>query len=285
VTVGISGQTRLAAVIGHPVRHSLSPLLHNAAFDALGLDWRYVALDVAPGAAAAAVAGMRALGLAGLNVTMPHKSDVAGAVDRLSAEAATLAAVNTVAWDGDELVGHNTDGAGFLASLRDEGVDPAGRRCLVVGAGGAARAVILALAGAGVAEIVVVARRADAAGEAAALAPGVARVGSIDAAAGAGLLVNATPIGMRGIATDSGISVPTVQLGAGQVVVDLVYDPVETGLLTSARAQGAIAVDGTGMLLHQAGAAFRLWTGEDPPIGAMAKALLGELAARVAGQT
>jgi shikimate dehydrogenase len=278
----ISGGTRLAAVIGHPVRHSLSPLLHNAAFEALHLDWRYLALEVAPGDAAAAVAGMRVLGIGGLNVTMPHKAAVAAAVDRLSVEAATLQAVNTVAWDGAELVGHNTDGAGFLASLRDRGVDPAGRRCLVVGAGGAARAVVLALAGAGAAEIVVASRRPEAAAPVVALAPRVVRPGSADEADAAGLVVNATPVGMGGGvgANDSIRPVEPSRLGPGQVVVDLVYEPVQTGLLVDAGARGALAVDGTGMLLHQAAAAFRLWTGVEAPIEAMSAALAAALEAR-----
>ena len=138
----ISGRTRVAAVIGDPVRHSLSPAIHNAAFRALDLDWVYLALHVRAGDAAAAVTGMRALGIDGMNVTMPHKSDVAAAVDRLSPTAEALGAVNTVHRVGNDLVGESTDGDGFVNALRlDEGVDPAGRRFLVVGAGGAARAV------------------------------------------------------------------------------------------------------------------------------------------------
>lgn len=273
-------------MIGHPVRHSLSPRLHNAGFEALGLDWRYVAFDVAPGAGAAAIAGMRALGIDGLNVTMPHKADVAAAVDRLSPEASKLGAVNTVVPVGGQLVGHNTDGVGFLASLTDAGVDPAGRRCLVVGAGGAARAVALALAGAGAVEIVIAARRPEAAAAVAALAPGVIRAGTTDEADAASLVVNATPIGMGATPGTGGAGWPVdvARLGAGQIVVDLVYDPVETALLVEAAARGALAVAGTGMLLHQAAAAFRLWTGLEAPVAAMSAALLGELDRR-AGQT
>lgn len=275
----ISGRTRLAAVIGHPVRHSLSPALHNAAFEELGLDWRYMAFDVAPGDAFAALSAMRTLGLGGLNVTMPHKGDVAAAVDRLSPAAATLGAVNTVTWDGDQLVGHNTDGAGFLASLADEGVEAAGRRCLLVGAGGAARAVALALAGAGAAEIVVLARRRDAAAAVVDLAPEVIRVGSGDDLEAATLIVNATPIGMTGTASGRATPVDTARLSLQHVVVDLVYEPPQTPLLLEAAAQGAHAVSGTGMLLHQAAESFRLWTGHDAPLDAMARALLGGLGA------
>ena len=139
-----SAATRVAAVIGDPVHHSLSPALHNAAFAALGLDWVYVAFPVRAGRAAAAVAAMRTLDLAGLSVTMPHKAAVVGGLDRLGPTAARLGVVNTISWaatpDGSELVGDSTDGAGFLDALRgDDGFDPTGRRCLILGAGGAAR--------------------------------------------------------------------------------------------------------------------------------------------------
>jgi shikimate dehydrogenase len=291
----VSGQTLLAAVIGHPVRHSLSPVLHNAAFAALGLDWVYVALDVAPGNGAAAVVGMRALGIQGLNITMPHKADVAGAVDRLAPEAAALGAVNTVVREGSELVGHNTDGAGLLAALRnDEHLELVGRRCLVVGAGGAARAVVLALAGAGVAEIVIAARRPEAAAAAAALAPGLARVGVVDDAAAASLIVNATPVGMAHVAGDATIGgadavavwpVDPSRLGPGQIVVDLIYDPLVSPLLAAARERGAVGINGVGMLLHQAAAAFRLWTHEEAPHDAMSAALMDELRRRTTGLT
>src|SRR5437899_2992567 len=168
------GGTHVAAVIGSPVRHSLSPVIHNAAFAALDLDWAYVAFEVEAGAGARAVDAMRVLGLRGLSVTMPHKADVAGAVDRLTPTAEALGAVNTVAWGPRlALVGDNTDGPGFIDAVRiDEGFDPVGRRALVVGAGGGARAVVRALAHAGVGEIVVVNRTAERAEAAVALAPG-----------------------------------------------------------------------------------------------------------------
>ncbi|MHB1924327.1 MAG: shikimate dehydrogenase family protein, partial [Acidimicrobiales bacterium] len=141
----LSGTTEVAGVIGSPIRHSLSPALFNAAFAALGLDWAFLAFEVAPGSAAGAMAGFRALGLRGLSVTMPHKSAVAGLADRLTPAAARLEAVNSVYWSGSEVVGDSTDGAGFIDSLAAEGVDPAGLSCAVLGAGGAARAVVAAL--------------------------------------------------------------------------------------------------------------------------------------------
>ena len=275
----MAGSTRVAAVIGYPIRHSISPVIHNAAFRALDLDWVFTAFEVAPGRAAAAAEGARDLGLAGLSVTMPHKADVVRALDRLTPTAETLGAVNTVLRQGSrQLVGDNTDGAGFLDALRtDEGFDPADRRCLVVGAGGAARAVVLALAGAGAREIVVANRTPSRASEAAALAPGVARAGSTEEADGAELIVNATPQGMAG---DLSLPVRASALGPGQLVVDLVYHPTLTPLIDAARQRGAAAANGLGMLIHQAAHAFRLWTGEDPPLEVMSAAALADLALR-----
>jgi shikimate dehydrogenase len=255
--------------MGDPVAHSLSPLLHNTAFAALGLDWLSVGFPVRHGDAVAAVEGLRALGLRGLSVTMPHKAAVAGAVDDLAPVAGELGAVNCVRWVGDRLVGDNTDGAGFLESLRrGAGVDPAGRRCLVVGAGGAARAVVLALAGAGAAEVVVVNRTAERAVAAAALAGDRGRVGVPADAAGADLVVEATPAGMGGV-DDVAPQVDGGSLRAGQVAVDLVYHPPTTPWLAAAAAAGATTLGGLGMLVHQAAAQLAAWTGREPPVGAM----------------
>lgn len=276
------GHTRLAAVIGDPVRHSLSPAIHNAGFRAVDLDWAYLAFEVPAGAGGAAVDAVRALGIDGLSVTMPLKAEVAAAVDRLSPSAEALGAVNTVVREGSVLVGENTDGEGFVNALRlDENVEVAGLRCFVVGAGGAARAVIRALGEAGAAEIVVAARRPEAAAEVVRLAPGVARVGTAEEADAADLVVNATPVGMGEVVDlDPALPVEEARLGSGQVVVDLVYHPLVTPLLHAARRRGAVAVNGVGMLLHQAAIAFRLWTGEDAPLEAMSAAVLAELARR-----
>jgi shikimate dehydrogenase len=272
-----SGTTHVAAVIGHPVRHSLSPLIHNAAFRALDLDWVYTAFDVAPGRAAAAAAAVRDLGIAGLSVTMPHKADILPAMDRLTSTAEALGAVNTVAAGRNgQLLGDNTDGAGFIDALReDEGFDPAGRRALVVGAGGAARAVVLALAGAGAGEIIVANRTDARAVDAAALAPAIARVGAIEEVDAVELVVNATP---QGMGENREVPVPIERLGSGQLVVDLVYHPAVTPLVDAARGRGAAVANGLGMLIHQAAHAFRLWTGEDPPLEVMSAAALAELA-------
>jgi shikimate dehydrogenase len=274
-----TGSTRVAGVIGSPVGHSLSPVLHNAAFEALGLDWVFVAFDVPEGSATEAIAGARALGIDGLSVTMPHKAAVAHLVDALTPDAEVLQAVNCVVRVGADLLGANTDGAGLLDALRvDEGFDPDGRRCLVVGAGGAARAVVRALAGAGAADVVVVNRTAEAGAVAAALAGPVGRVGEPAAVAGADLVVNATPLGMRGAEADA-LPLDPALLAPGQLYVDLVYDPPVTPALVAARARGVTAVNGVGMLIHQAAHAFRLWTGEDPPLEVMSAAALAAIAA------
>lgn len=273
----ITGNTRVAGVIGSPVRHSLSPVIHNAAFAAAGLDWVFVAFEVVPGAAGAALAGMRAFGIAGLSVTMPHKDDVAAAVDVLDPAAAALRTVNTVVLQPDgRLAGHSTDGAGFVASLGDAGVDPAGMAIAVLGAGGAARSVIDALARAGAARIAVINRSSDRAEVAAALAGERGCAGSAVDIGAADLVINATSIGMgsRDVPCDLGL------LRAGQVVADLVYHPLETALLAGARAAGARPIDGLGMLVHQAALQQELWTGVRPDAGAMRAAAEQELSAR-----
>ena len=278
-----TARTRVVAVIGDPVRHSLSPVIHNAAYRALELDWVYVALPVPAGGGSTAVAAVRALGLAGINVTMPLKHEAAAAVDRLSAAAEALDAVNTVVPVAGELVGENTDGQGFLDALRlDEGFDPADRRCLVLGAGGAARAVIHALAQAGAREVVVVNRTATRAEAAVRLAGGIGRLGTEEDAPAADLVVNATPIGMagQGRLAEGAVPLDPSRLHAGQVVVDLVYEPPVTALLKGARARGAVGVNGLGMLIHQAAHAFRLFTGEDPPLEVMSAAVTAELTTR-----
>lgn len=274
-------QTTVVGVIGSPVRQSLSPLLHNAAFAALDLNWVSLAFPVAPGQVPAALNGMRALGVAGLSVTMPHKADVATLVDSCSEVAAQLQAVNCVINQGGTLHGANTDGDGFLASLRRAaGFEPAGKRCLVIGAGGAARAVTHALGRAGAADVAVVNRTPDRAGPVAALAGSAGRaVATVDAAqvAQSDLVVNATPVGMAGTVGPSGESadeseqwlVAPALLHAGQVVTDLVYAPRPTPWLAASAAAGATTVDGLGMLVHQAALQLELWTGQQAPVDVM----------------
>jgi shikimate dehydrogenase len=275
--VSITAATRVAGVIGSPVRHSLSPALHNAAFSASGAPWVYVAFEVPPGEAHRALDAMRVLGIGGLSVTMPHKEQVAVAVDELDPAAAALRSVNTVVAQSDgRLVGHSTDGAGFVASLRESGVDPAGRRVVVIGAGAAGRAVVDALARAGAGAVEVVNRSRSRAEEAAQLAGAVGRVVEPTAVADADIVVNATSVGMGSDA----LAVDPALLHAGQVVADLVYHPLETALLRAARLAGATTVDGLGMLGHQAALQQQLWLGALPDTAVMRGAALRELDAR-----
>jgi shikimate dehydrogenase len=271
---------RIAAVIGSPVAHSLSPAIHQAAFDAAGVNWAYTAFDVTD--AAAALSAMRLLGLAGLSVTMPLKEDVARAVDRLDSAAQVLHSVNTVSWDGDDLVGSSTDGAGFVASLAAAGVEVDGARISVIGAGGAARSVIDALGRAGAADITVLNRTRDRAEQAASLSK-AASVGIVSDISRADIVVNATSVGM-GVpiddATDADMACDPALLRRGQVVADLVYHPLETAWMRAAADIGATTVDGLGMLVHQAALQQLRWLGAKPDTTAMRIAAEAELARR-----
>ena len=276
---------RLAALIGSPVAHSLSPAIHQAAFDAAGIDWSYVAFDVAEGDAAAAIEAMRVLGIAGMSVTMPHKRDVADAVDRLEPAARALQSVNTVSWDGDELVGSSTDGAGFVASLAEAGVEVDGARVAVIGAGGAARSVVDALGRAGSTDITVLNRTREHAELAATLAS-AASVGITSDIGRADIVVNATSVGM-GVEVDGpdgdtpdDLPCDPSMLRSGQIVVDLVYHPIRTAWLRAAEAQGSRTVDGLGMLIHQAALQQERWIGVRPDTRAMRAAAEAALAGR-----
>ena len=276
-------EMRLVGVIGSPIAHSLSPLLHSAAFAALGLGatWHSLAFEVAPGQAAGALEAMRRADISGLSVTMPHKADVVALVDECTEVAQRLNAVNCIASTEGVLLGTNTDGEGFVASLaRGADFTPAGRRCVVIGAGGAARAVVLALADGGASHISVLNRTPERAATAAALA---GRAGSVvppgeralaEAVGSADLVVNATPFGMAGASpAGAGGGAPWLVapqlLHEGQVAADLVYAPRPTRWLVEAAAAGARSVDGLGMLVHQAAAQLVLWTGEPAPVEAM----------------
>ena len=271
-TAGLSAATTVVGVIGDPVAHSLSPLLHNTAFAELGLDWVSVGFRVEAGRTAEALVGARALGVRGLSVTMPHKDEVARLVPRRSSLAERLGAVNCLVDTGEAWRGENTDGAGLLAALgHRDGFTPAGRRCLVVGAGGAARAVVASLADAGAAEVIVVNRTPERAAAALALAGAVGRLGEPDDAPSCDLVINATPVGMAGGAVGDGPGWPIDPslLHAGQRVVDLIYHPSETPWMAAARSRGATVDNGLGMLVHQAALQLAAWTGLEPPVGAM----------------
>jgi shikimate dehydrogenase len=274
----VHGATRTTGVIGWPVDQSLSPTIHNAAFAALRLEWVSVPLPVPPGAVGDALAGLAALGFAGANVTMPHKTEVAERIEDLSDDARRLGAVNTIVVTDGVLAGHNTDAPGFDRFLRlDAGFDPVGRTALVFGAGGAARACALALARAGLRTLTVAARDPEAAdGVRGALAGldttvrGVAFEGAPSEPAD--LVVNATPLGVNGE------ELPLPPLQASSLVVDLLYTPATTPLQAAARADGVTAFGGLGLLLQQAALSLELWTGRPAPLDVMSAAALAALA-------
>ncbi len=276
----ITGTTQLVGLIGWPVSHSRSPAMHNAAFAALGLDWAYVPLPAPPDRVRAAVLGLAALGFRGANVTIPHKQAVMAHLDALTPAARAAGAVNTITVLADgALNGDTTDGRGFLADLRESGVTP--RRALLLGSGGAARSVAYALAETG-ADVLVAARsvaKASALCEAiAAQLP--AEAGRLTAhalprdlracSADADLVINATSLGLH--PNDAMPWNPDVPFGPGQVVYDLVYTQV-TPLMSLAARQGARAIGGTGMLVHQGALALAQWTGLEAPIGVMRAAI------------
>lgn len=281
----ITGRTSVAGVVGHPVRHSLSPVIHNAGFASLGADWVYGAFDLAAGAAASGVAAMRTLGIRGLSVTMPHKTEMARLVDEISPAAARLSSVNTLTLDDDGRVrGDSTDGDGLVSSLRAAGVHVDGRRVVLFGAGGAARSVLDALLRHGAAHVDIVNRTPAAAERAAELDPRrCAVVGELmsaaEAVAAGDLIVNATSVGMDRSPDDPEASpIEEDWLNSRHVVVDLVYHPLETALLRRASRRGCVTVDGLGMLIHQAALQQQIWTGLLPDVGAMTAAAVAALA-------
>jgi shikimate dehydrogenase len=278
----VGGATRVAGVVGWPVEHSLSPAIHNAAFAAAELDWVYVPLAVRPGTLQAALHGLVALGFAGANVTMPHKTEAADLIDTLSEDAELLRAVNTIRVVDDRLEGHNTDVGGFDRFLRrDAGFEPAGRSALLYGAGGAARACALALARGGLGRLTVVARAPERAAPLVAIVEPigveveVVRVGE-DRSFEVDLEVNATPVGT---ATDLPFG-PHARFGPGVMVVDLLYDPPVTAIQRQAREAGAIVFGGVGLLVEQAALSFELWTGTPASLEVMSAAALAAIAVR-----
>jgi shikimate dehydrogenase len=261
----------VAALIGQPVGHSLSPAIHNAAFAALGLDWVYVAFPVAPDDLEAALAAVRALGVGGLSVTMPHKDRVAALVDEPSIAVQALGACNTVvALPDGRLAGENTDGDGLVDALIHGQVAVAGARVVVLGAGGAGRSIVEALGRRGARDVAVLNRTPERALIAAELAGAVGRVGSLADVSTADIIVNATSVGMGA----SGLlPLDATLLRPDHVIFDTVYQPLVTPLVAAAGAIGCQTFDGVSMLICQAARQFRLWTGQEAPIDVMRAAV------------
>jgi shikimate dehydrogenase len=283
-----------AGVIGYPLDHSLSPAILQAAFDAAGVEARYEAWKTPPEELETRVAGLRADDVLGANVTIPHKEAVASLLDRLDERAERVGAVNTIVNEDGQLVGYNTDVAGFARALReDAGFDAKGKRTAVLGAGGAARAVALALIEGGASLVYVTGRSPRRIDKLVADLRGLTGAGItitwsywqagtfMRVLPEADLLVNCTPVGTRGSDTEGESPISAEFLPAAGVVFDLVYNPPETPLLRAAKEHGAKAVSGLGMLVYQAAESFRLWTGHGAPVEVMLEAGRQALASEV----
>jgi shikimate dehydrogenase len=274
-----------AGVIGYPLGHSLSPAIFQAAFDAMGVEARYEAWPTPPDELEARVAGLRSDDVLGANVTIPHKEAIVPLLDRLDERAERVGAVNTVANEGGQLIGYNTDVPGFSRALReDAGFDPMRKRVAVIGAGGAARAVTLARFEGGASVVLLSARTPRRADRVVVDMRKLTSTGITVTWAHWGdgtfmiefpradLLVNTTPVGTMGSDTEGQSPIEERYIPADGVVFDLVYNPPETPLLKAAKARGAKPVSGLGMLVYQASESLRLWTGQDAPIDAMLEA-------------
>lgn len=275
----ISGKTRLLALIGQPVGHSLSPAMHNAAFAADGLDYVYVCLDVDPADLPAAVRGAAALKMRGFNITMPHKRAMVPLMDELDEGARISGAVNTVVIEDGILRGYNTDGGGMVMACEEAGIELSGRRVLILGAGGAAAAIAIAFGGAGIGELHIANRSVEHAAELRNKLRGAGmenvEIHPLDAldevVSNAEVVVNTTPLGMR---DGDPLPLPVERLAESAVLCDAVYRPgTETALVRLGRERGARAVAGGRMLLYQGVLAQQLWTGQEPNVKVMDRAL------------
>jgi shikimate dehydrogenase len=277
-------KAELVGVFGHPVAENPTVVMLEAAFAELGLNWRYLTIEVLPADLGAAIKGMRAFNMRGVNLTIPHKVAVLPYLDEVKPAAALMGAVNTVVREGDRLIGENTDGKGFMTALtEDAGFDPKGKRAVVLGAGGAARAITVELSLAGVERLTVVNRAPERGRELVALlndrtaveADVAAWDGPYAVPAGTDLLVNATSIGLFPN-VDARPEIVYASITPGMVVCDVIIAP-STPFLDEARRHGARTLDGLGMLVYQGAIGFKLWTGLDAPVkvmhGALARAL------------
>ncbi|HEX3743462.1 MAG TPA: shikimate dehydrogenase [Bryobacteraceae bacterium] len=283
--MGAHFRAELLACFGQPVDENPTGVMQEAGFRELGLHWRYLTIEVPPAKLREAVAGARALGFRGFNCTIPHKVAVMQYLDEIAPDAAVIGAVNTVRREGDRLIGENTDGKGFLHGVRtDAGLDPRGRRAVVLGAGGAARAIVTELALAGAAEVLVVNRSPERGQTMVAdLAAKTGRPirfepwrGEYAISGDIDLVVNATSIGLY---PDVEAMPPVKLSGArpGMLVCDVVFNPPETPLLAEARRLGLPTLDGLSMLVYQGTIGFQLWTGREAPAAVMKQALAAAL--------
>ncbi|MDO8567308.1 MAG: shikimate dehydrogenase [Dehalococcoidales bacterium] len=283
MTSVISGKTTVCGIIGDPVEHSMSPVMHNAAFGRLGMDFVYVPFHVKKEALVRAVAGIRGLNIRGVNVTIPHKVAIMGLLDKIDPLAEKIGAVNTVVNDDGVLTGYNTDATGFFGVLLENGITVENKNVVIIGAGGVSRAVAFILGERG-AKLTILNRnveRANELGRRISELFGEVKVlelneGNMAAALEkADILVNATSVGMHPSVSDSPITAKLLRRGL--TVCDLVYNPIETKLLKEAKAAGAPTIGGLDMLVWQGALAFEKWTGRKAPIALMKKQALKSL--------
>jgi shikimate dehydrogenase len=270
--MNITGKTRVTGLFGYPVEHTLSPAMHNAAFDHLGLDFRYLPFSVHPDSLRQAVHAVRALHLAGVNITVPHKEKVIPLLDEVDPEASFIGAVNTIVNSGGGLTGYNTDGRGFMRSLSENNVPVEGKRILIAGAGGASRAISYYLSETA-AEVCLSdpdkPKLNHLVSELSEIRKNVHAIEKAGDPAGFDILINATPLGLK---SDDPLPFDVAPLTPQQVICDLIYK--KTVLIDSASKRGCRTMDGHGMLLWQGILAFELWTDARPPVEVMRKALL-----------
>ena len=276
--MNIKGSTNIVGLIGHPVEHSFSPPMHNAAFEKLGMDYAYVAFDVEPQNLKSAIDGAKSLGIRGLNVTIPHKIEVMQYLDEIDEVAGLIGAVNTI--DFKDMKGYNTDGIGAVRAI-EEVTSIKDKNVVIAGAGGASRAISFYIAKYGASRLTILNRNVEKAQK---LARDVSNSGLIDDVEAdsiseiasllddADILINTTPVGMHPNVNDEPIASAS-DMHEGLVVFDAVYNPNETGLLKEAVKAGAEPVFGIKMLLYQGAESFRIWTGVDAPVDAMEDAL------------
>lgn len=257
-----NGRELIAAVIGKPIAHSLSPLIHNTAFKQDKLNWNYHAIEVSKEQLKNCISEVRSQKIRGLSVTMPLKEIIIPHLDGLTETASKLNAVNCVFWDGDNLLGDNTDGEGFVRALKSEINDSLdGKSFAIIGSGGAARSVINSLSEMEVGEIVITNRNESRAEYAALLGGPNAKVGSLKDLSSCDFIVNSTPLGMSGTDSEELLPIPIDHLSPNQIVIDLVYNPIQTAFLREAEKLGLRTISGVGMLIHQALIQYERWTG------------------------
>ena len=280
--------SKIVGLVGYPVSHSISPQMHNAAFKELELDYTYQLFEIKPEKLKEFVESMRTQNIAGVNVTIPHKEAVIPLLSEISKEAKLIGAVNTILNQNGRLIGFNTDGAGFIESLKsDGGVDPKGKKVVLLGAGGGAKAVAVTLCQAGIKSLAVtdilpersslLVKQLESNFKLEILAHPVDCPGLKAAIEKGDILINATPVGMHPKTDENPLKVKA-KIPSSALVCDLIYNPPETRFLKEAKAQGCRTLNGLGMLVRQGALAFKIWTGQEPPIEVMRQAARTALA-------